>query len=118
MAGVSRTSGSINSGAGGFAAAGGWPPPPPMAGDKLTEHRCAFLDQWGCQSAGYIVRSVAVSCVLSGKYLSVGDAKKSGRHEAGRPHISIVGSLLWRNPIAWPSSCAMTLRGTLGSVNG
>jgi hypothetical protein len=41
-----------------------------------------------------MVRSIAFSSVVSGKYLSVGDAKTSGRQDAGRPHISIAGSFV------------------------
>src|SRR5262249_31786867 len=41
----------------------------------------------------------------------------SGRQDAGRPHTRLLGSLLCPSPIAWPSSCAMRLRATLGSVS-
>jgi len=53
--------------------------------------------------------------LLSGKYRGIEETKESGRHDAGRPHINIVGSLLWSRPIAWPNSWAMTSRATFGS---
>ena len=43
---------------------------------------------------------------------------KDDWHDAGLPHISKAGSLLWPRPIACPSSWAITLRGTLGSDIG
>src|SRR5712691_9136077 len=43
-------------------------------------------------------RSVSVS----GKKCLVLDRKRFGRHVAGRPHIRVAGSLLWRSPSTWP----------------
>src|SRR5215470_12549260 len=65
-----------------------------------------------------MANSLLRSAAPNGKYLAVCEAKSPGRQGAGRPHISIAGSELWPRPIAWPSSCAITLRGTLGSDIG
>src|SRR5712692_8389203 len=58
------------------------------------------------------------SASVRGKNRLVSDRKRLGRHVAGRPHISVAGSLLWRSPSTWPSSWAMRLRATFGSDSG
>src|SRR5689334_186975 len=70
------------------------------------------------QPAGYIAKSLLRSAPLNGKYFGVCDVKSAGRQSAGRPHISSAGLELWGRPIACPSSCAITLRMTLGNDVG
>ena len=73
----------------------------------------------GFQSAGYIDCSWRFSWSVSGKSFGFQDQEKtSGRHGAGRPHISLSGSLLCRRPMACPISCAITFSATFGKFNG
>src|SRR6185436_13284516 len=59
-----------------------------------------------------------LSASVKGKYRESGDENKSGLHDAGRPHINFVGSLLCIKPIECPNSWAITLRATLGKDIG
>ena len=87
----------------GFEVIGAWPQdqPPP-----------------GRQPAGYKRRSIARSSTSRGKIRGSDDSKSSGRHGAGRPHMSAEKFALCGNPMAWPISCAMTFLATLGRLSG
>src|ERR1700730_5807572 len=92
---------------------------------QLSELVCKALpllsllaSQYSFHPTGYILRRAAFSSMVSGKNSSSGDEKAFGRQGAGRPHIRVVGSLLWLNPIACAIARSTTLRATLGSVIG
>src|SRR5262249_15342526 len=55
---------------------------------------------------------------VRGKNLALSETNAAGRQDAGRPHISILESVLCDKPMTWPISCALTLRVVLGSGSG
>src|SRR5258708_8794753 len=70
----------------------------------------------GFHPAGYIETSCCFSSSVSGKIRGSAERNSPGLHGQGRPHISFAGSLLCPRPIAWPSSCLITLLATFRSV--